>query len=183
MFKIKDEKVLSEAIDNLFEVYNESKSTEKLLEKCKNLIKDDNSTPEIIEKCIIFLNLIIENSEKNLFLKTKSHSSLLKNCLINIPLQLLLQKRKLLNGKDKNDYDKYIFTGNTTISDLKIIFGSLYDLPPNKVCFSLSEEYLNKIKDIENLENKKKYKSDLDETNSNDSLYELLLLKNNLVLI
>ncbi len=81
MFKIKDEKVLSEAIDNLFEVYNESKSIEKLLEKCKNY-----STPEIIEKCIIFLKLIIEESEKNIFLKTKSHSSLLKNCLINIPL-------------------------------------------------------------------------------------------------
>ena len=175
IFKIKDETVLSEAIKLIFQMYH--KNLEKLLEKCTNYIKDENATPEVINKCIILLKLIIVQSEKNIFFKTKSHLSLLKNCLINIPLEL--KHRQLLKSGDK---EKYMFLGNTTLNDLRIILSGLFDLPPKRITFSFSDEYLNKIKEIKNLENKKMFeRNHLDDEYNSYSLYELLLLKNNVV--
>ena len=175
IFKIKEEKILSVAINIIFHIYK-NKYLDKLLDKCKNLIIDENTETKIIDKCIKLLKLIIIESEKNIFFKQKSHLLLLKNCLINLPIEI--------NQRNLNDDDvkKYLLMGNTTLNELKIIVSKIFDLPPKNISFSLREEYINKLKEIKNLENKNIFeKRDLGENNNNTSLYEILLLKNNLI--
>ena len=144
ILRTKDQKILSISINILFQIYK-NKYAEKLLEKCNNLINGENSNPEIIEKCLMLLKLIIIESEKDVLFKPKSHLSLLKNCLIHLSL----------NSKNrKPDLEKSILFGNTTLNDLKIIISNLYEILPESAIFSLSEEYLNKVKEIKNIKNK-----------------------------
>ena len=51
IFQIKDEKTLSVGISKIFEIYK-NKNLDKLLEKCNNLIKEENATSETIDKCV-----------------------------------------------------------------------------------------------------------------------------------
>ena len=79
--KIKSEDILVYAINILFKLYS-TKFLPELLEKCTKLILEENSNPQIFQKCIKFLKLIIIESEKDSFIRPKSHLSLLKHCLI-----------------------------------------------------------------------------------------------------
>ena len=171
ILRTKDQKILSISINILFQIYK-NKYAEKLLEKCNNLINGENSNPEIIEKCLMLLKLIIIESEKDVLFKPKSHLSLLKNCLIHLSL----------NSKNrKPDLEKSILFGNTTLNDLKIIISNLYEILPESAIFSLSEEYLNKVKEIKNIKNKQLFEKEIDGSNNNDSLYELLSINNNII--
>ena len=171
ILRAKDQKILSISINILFKIYK-NKYAEKLLEKCNNLINGENTNPEIIEKCLMLLKLIIIESEKDVLFKPKSHLSLLKKCLIHLPL----------NIKNRNlDLEKTILLGNTTLNDLKIILPNLYEMSPESATFSLSEEYLNKIKEIKNMKNKQIFEKEIDESNNNNSLYELLSINNNII--
>ena len=136
IFKIKNVEVLSTAINMTFQLYK-NKNLDKLLEKCNNLIKEDNVPSEMILKCITLLRLIITESEKNKIFKPKSHSSLPKNCLINLPLKL--ERSRYLD--DGEDTDKHLLFGNTTINDLKIIISKMHKYPAKSITFELSDEY------------------------------------------
>ena len=178
ILKIKDEKVLSVAINIIFQIYR-NKYVEKLLDKCSNLMNEENSTPEVINKCIILLKLIIIESEKNTFFQPKSHLSLLKNCLVQIPLNLTNKSSAANKEGHKN-----LLLGNTNYNDLKVMLSKMYDIPPKSIVFSFSDDFKNKIKEIKNLEEEDKKifdKNHLDESNNNNTLFELLLLKNNLI--
>ena len=121
-FKIKSEKILSQAINVLFKIY-ETNFLPNLLEKCKELMLGENSNSQIFEKCIKLLKLIVVESEKKNFIKAKSHLSLLKNCLINLPLEIR-------SKQTADDYDKCILFGNATMNDLKLLVGNLYECSP-----------------------------------------------------
>ena len=64
IFQIKDEKVLNKAISVIFKIYKSKEQVEKLMNKCNDLIKDEKSTNEIIDKCFSILRIIIIESEK-----------------------------------------------------------------------------------------------------------------------
>ena len=168
IFQIKEEKVLSLSINVIFQLYK-NKYMEKLLEKCNNLLKGEDSKSEIIEKCLILLKLIIIESEKNCFFKPKSHLSLIKNCLINLPLKV--KGKKPIS--DDVDISKFLLLGNTNINDLKIILSKIYNISPEKLSFSFTEKYLKFLK-----ENKLNEKDKIDESNNNNTLYELIIDKN-----
>ena len=70
--KVKSEKVLSLAINILFKIY-ETNFLPNLLEKCSKLMLGKDPNPHIFQKCIELLKLIIIESEKNVFLKPRSH--------------------------------------------------------------------------------------------------------------
>ena len=167
IFQIKDEKVISVAINIIFQIYK-NKYIEKLLEKCNNLIKEESAKSEIIEKCILLLKLIIIESEKNCIFKPKSHLSLIKNCLVNLPLRI-----KDVPMKPDQDVNKFLLYGNTNINDLKILMCKIYNLPRKNIFFSFTERYLKFLK-----ENKLIEKDEIDESNNNNSLYELIVDKN-----
>ena len=168
IFQIKDEKIISVAINIIFQIYK-NRYIEKLLEKCNNLIKEENSKPEIIEKCIILLKLIIIESEKNCYFKPKSHLSLLKNCLINLPLRI-----KGVQIRADEDITKYLLFGNSNINEIKILLSKLYNIPPNYLSISFTVKYLSFLK-----KNNLTKKDEINETNNNNSLYELIVDKDN----
>ena len=163
IFQIKDEKTLSVGISKIFQIYK-NKNLDKLLEKMNNLIKDENATSETVDKCVIILKLIIVESEKNQIFRPKSHLSLIKNCLINLPLEMPEKQ-----NKNNDDINKYLLSGNTNFNDLKIIISKLYNIPPMGVSFEFTEKYLKSL-------NKKEEK--IDESNNNTSLCEIFLENN-----
>ena len=164
IFQIKEEKILSVAINIIYQIYK-SKNIEKLLEKISNLIKEESATSETIDKCITILRLTIVESEKNCLFKPKSHLALIKNCLINLPLDL--------EGKhtvDNDDTEKFLLTGNTNFNDLKILISKLYNISPLIISFEYSKNYLKLLK--------KDKKKKIDGSYNNRTLYELMLEKN-----
>ena len=108
----------------------------------------------------------------------------LKLKIVNIRIIKSTQNKFFLplNIKNRNlDLEKTILLGNTTLNDLKIILPNLYEMSPENATFSLSEEYLNKIKEIKNMKNKQIFEKEIDESNNNNSLYELLSINNNII--
>ena len=79
IYQLKDEKVLNTAITIILSLYKNKNELEKLLIKCKELIKDEKTTKEIIDKCFKILRTIIIESEKYNIVKIKSHSNLNKS--------------------------------------------------------------------------------------------------------
>jgi hypothetical protein len=139
--KVKSEKVLSLAINILFKIY-ETNFLPNLLEKCSKLILGKDPNPHVFQKCIELLKLIIIESEKNVYLKPKSHLSLLKNCLINFPLDLKNRPTRI----PQSEIDKILLTGNTTINNLKIISSKLFQTNPKALNIFLYEDFFEKIK-------------------------------------
>ena len=164
IFQIKGEKILSVGIKMIFQIYK-NKNIEKLLEKISNQIKEENATSETIDKCITILKLIIVESEKNCLFKPKSHLALIKNCLINLPLDLP-GKRTI----DNEDTEKYLLMGNTTFNDLKILISKLYNISPLIISFEYSKDYMKLLK--------KSKEKKIDESYNNTSLYEIILENN-----
>ena len=109
--------------------------------------------------------LIIVESEKKCLFRPKSHLSLLKKCLIHLPLEI--KEKKDVNNDDIN---KYLLLGNTTINDLKLLLSRLYSLPTQLLSFAYTDKYLQFLK-----ANNLNEKDDIDDSNNNDTLYELII--------
>ena len=159
IFQIKEKKVLYVAINFIFQLYKNE--IEKLLEKFISPLKEESNTLEKIEKCITLLKLIIIESEKQYISKPKSHLSLLKNCLIRIPLM----------KEGSND----LLFGNTSINELKVILSKIYNMSPDDISLRYTEKYLKFLKKNNLIE-----KEDVDESDNNSSLYDLLLKNDNI---
>ena len=171
--KVKSEKVLSKTMNILYKIY-ETNFLPNLLEKCTKLMLSEDSNPQIFDKCIQLLKLIIIESEKNVFFKPKSHLSLPKNSLINFPLDLRNKSTRL----DMNEIEKFVLLGNTTINELKIIEAKLFELPPKAFGITFSEDFYDKVNKNENVENKDLFKKkEFDESYNNIPLYQLLQSK------
>ena len=127
ILQIKDEKVLNKAISIIFNIYKSVKEIDKLLIKCKELIKyDDNNKDninEVINKCFKLLRIIILESEKNTITKIKSHFNLLKNCYIYLPVKITQKYSQYFyynNNANENvqtNNKAEVFYGNCTIND------------------------------------------------------------------
>ena len=175
ILKINDDVLLSTVTSILFPLYK-NKELDKLLDKCISYINDEKSTTEMINKSITLLRQIIIESEKYSYFNIKSHLSLLKNYIVNLPIKLKNTAENVSNIK------KHLLTGNTTIVDLKQIISSLYQIHPNWVKCSLPKEYINKVKELKNFKNQNLFKeTSISEDKNNISLNELLLLDEKLI--
>ena len=183
-FQIKEEKVLNKAISIIFNIYKSVNQIEKLLNKCKELIKEDennNNTDnnfninEAINKCFKLLRMIILESEKNIIIKTKSHFNLLKNCYTYLPLKLVPKYANYIyynnhaNISQINNNKTEVLYGNTTINELKELLIEKGKLPLKNIEIYLSKEYMNSIKNTT-----EENEFQLDETYNNKSLMEIL---------
>ena len=192
IFQLKDEKVLNKSIDILFNIYQNKAQTEKLLNKCNELIKDEKSTSEFIDKCFKILRTIIIELEKNYIPKTKSHSNLIKNSLIYLPIKLNPKYPSYFSNNENTDNFSEIFYGNTTLAEIKEFLIQKGRFPLKYIEIFLSKEYLTKIKEKEKISkknsNSKENKNDekellLDETYNNKSLLDILDKNYNLDLL
>ena len=191
IFQIKDEKVLNKAISIIFNIYKSKDETNKLLNKCNDLIKKENTTIEIADKCFKLLRMIIIESEKNSIIKAKSHLNLLKNNLIYLPLKIIPKIHHYYYNEKDNENDKEkiceIFYGNTTLNEIKEILIEKGKVPLKYIEANLSKEYMTKKMENEN-KNKNNNNKDikakgnkneeneflLDETYNNKSISEIL---------
>ena len=186
IFQIKDEKVLNKAISVIFKIYKSKEQVEKLMNKCNDLIKDEKSTNEIIDKCFSILRIIIIESEKKNIIKTKSHTNLTKNSLAYFPLKLnqkyasFFYSNSINDRNEQNENISEILYGNTTINEIKELLIQKSNIPLKYIEVSLSKEYLTKLKEEENKEKPKENKNEevqellLDETYNNKSIIEIL---------
>ena len=165
IYKIDDEKVLSFGIKIIYQIYKDN-NIEKLFKKCSSFINDENikTNDKLIEKYVSLMKLIIIESEKNILFTPKSHLSLLKNCLINLPFEIKGKEVKI-----HEDIDKFIILGNTNLIDAKILISKIYEIPYHLIQFSLTKNFLKLLK--------KNNKEDLtlDESYNNISFYELII--------
>ena len=195
IFQIKDEKVLNTAISIIFNIYKSKDETNKLLNKCNDLIKKEDTTIEIADKCFKLLRMIIIESEKNNIIKTKSHLNLLKNSVIYLPLKITpkIQHYYYPDNNNENEKDNIceIFYGNTTINEIKEILIRKGKIPLKYIEVNLSKEYMTKIKENENKNNDKNIKDNnkkeeneflLDETYNNKSISEIINNNSNIEL-
>ena len=184
IFQLRDEKVLNKAISIIFKLYKSKGQIEKLLSKCNDLIKNESTTSEIIDKCFKLLRIIIIESEKNHIMNTKSHLNLIKNNIYYLPLKLTQKNMHFYYNSSSSDNEDTnmteVFFGNTTLSEIKKLLIIKGKIPLKYIEICLSKKFMEKIKDNKNEEEKKKEnKKDendfmLDDTYNNKSIAEII---------
>ena len=175
LFQLEKEDLTQKLIYFIYNLYKDKKEIQKLLEKCVKRIKEiDNLTYKILEKCINILKFIIIESEKNEFIKPKSHFELLKECIINLPIEIKKNK--------KNNNDSFVLTlkkENENIIKNKLLYGNMHLIELKKEIKesqnfdskNLNVSYLYKDKN-NNIKTKV-----LDSSYNNKTLMEILNLK------
>ena len=150
IIKVKDGKV----INKLFNIINQIVPSEEINGIISDKINnedDGNKVKKLYELLILFL---IE-MEKNKIIDIKSHSSLLKNSIIRLPLEIKEMEKK----EDQNIVE--LFYDNTSLNEIKEILSKKYNIPM---------EYIETS--IINKNTKTKFK--LDYTYDNKSLREIM---------
>ena len=176
LFQLNKEEIIQKIIKFIYDLYQNKKEIQKLLDKCVNIIKDvDNINYNKLEKCIKVLKFIILDSEKKGYVQIKPHFYLLKDCIISIPLELKKVKRNnpnnmqtVLNLSRSMNTMKYfhvdLLFGNTTFMELKQIIAENNNIEEKKI----SVNFITK-------ENNNSQKNNiLDSSYNNKSLKEIL---------
>ena len=114
--------------NKLYYINNEEES---LLEKCLEEINKINENEKYIdnnklEQIINMINYIISESEKGRFTYIKSHSDILKEYIISIPL-ILNNENSSNEFEELSNEKKYLFYGNTKLSELRKIIHEKFD--------------------------------------------------------
>ena len=101
------------------------------MQKCLEEIDKINENEEYIdnnklEQIINMINYIISESEKGRFTYIKSHSDILKEYIISIPL-ILNNENSSNEFEELSNEKKYLFYGNTKLSELRKIIHEKFD--------------------------------------------------------
>ena len=166
ILKIKSDKVLPKAIHILYKIYSPN-FLSNLISKSSDLILNSDSK-EIFKKCIVLLEYLITESEKDNFIKPKSHFNLLRKNLVKFPIYL----NDPNNDLEPNKYEKMLIPSNTTMNELKIIVGKFCKIPPRTVSILIPEDFFQKSMEKDLFKNLKK--NELDDTFNNITLNEVL---------
>ena len=169
LFHLKNEKLIQKLINLIYELYKSKEEIPKLMDKCINILKnEENIAYTKLEKCIAILQYIILESEKSGFIQIKSHKNLLKECIINIPLEIKKNRNNtdimnLFNSsEEKNNKNKEIdlVYGNTLLMELKQIISEKHNLVEKtvNVTYSYKENGSLKTKILDSSYNNKSLK-------------------------
>ena len=132
---IKSEELSDELRKFLYnKLYNNNNEEGSLLEKCLEEIdkinfnenKENIDNNNKLEQVINMINYIISESEKGKFIYIKSHSDILKEYIINIPL-ILINENSSNEFEELSNEKKYLFYGNTKLSELRKIIHEKFD--------------------------------------------------------
>ena len=174
LFQLENEDLTQRSIKFIYNLYKNKNEIQKLLEKCVKIIKNtDNITYNILEKCINILKFIILESEKNELIQIKSHFELLKECVINISIELKKDNNNNMSNislilKPNKGFDnlirKKLLYGNMSLMELKMVIEENNNFDSK----SLNVDYVYKEKN-NNLKTKI-----LDSSYNNKTLLEIL---------
>ena len=171
LFELDSENLSKKLINIIYSLYENKNQIKVLLDKCVNLIKDfENITYNKLEVCINIIKYIIKDSEKNGIIQIKSHSDLLKDCLISLNMEIKKKNNSTFNffnsNKSNSQKNKGILYGNTILSQVRQILSEKYNmeekditinLKNDNVTTSLTDHFLNKnLKEIFNLNREEK---------------------------
>ena len=174
LFELNKEELIQKLINIIYNIYQNKDEIQKLLDKCVKIVKDiENITYNKLEKCINILKYIILNSEKEGYIKIKSHSNLLKDYLISIPLELKKNKKNNNDltiifsshhaNENKKNKSKGIFFGNTSLIEIQRIFAEKNNLEEKNIHINFSYKENNSLKN-----------KTLDSSYNNKTLKEIL---------
>ena len=161
LFKVSDEKTTRNIMDILLQICDDKKD---IIYKISDKLDETDYTNQfdinIIKKCYELLKIFFIETEKDLNIGIKPHFSLLKNCIIKLPLEIINKEQKSQNNKIE------LFYGNTTLNEIKELLMKKYEL---------NNEY------IETYIKKGENKIMLDYTYNHKSLYEILIEEFNII--
>ena len=175
LFDLNKKDLTEKLINIIYNLYSNKDETQKLLNKCVNIIKDiENITYNKLDKCINILKYIILESEKNGYIDIKPHFNLLKDCIINLPSEIKKNKKNnndLVNyymkankeNENNDNYSKNLLFGNTSLIELKKLLVEKKNLLENNLTISFYYK-----------ENKTYKTKLLDSSYNNKSLKEIL---------
>ena len=186
LFELKNEEIIQKLINFIYNIYQNKKEIKNLLDKCVDFIKDiENINYNKLEKCINIIKFIILDSEKDGYIQIKSHFGLLKDCILNIPLDLKPNKKVFNNphnfsfnlnkvmNKEKNSID--LLFGNTTIMELRQILADKFNIEEKNIYINFNEkENNNSANHISNNNNNSQNSKILGSSYNNKSLKEVL---------
>ena len=153
LFKVSEEKSIRILMNIILQMVNEKEVIYKINDQLDELDYDYEPDIKIVERCYKILKIFFIETEKYLSINIKTHFSLLKNCIIKLPLEL---KNK---ESDLREYYIECFYGNSSLNEIK--------------------EYLTKkfgihIKYIDTYVQKDNKQILLDYTYNNKTIYEIL---------
>ena len=161
LFEIDDEKTIKKILNILLQIYNNKKNYVDIkdiiykisdkLDECDYQYQNESDI-KIIKKCYELLKILFVETEKDLNIGIKTHSSLLKNCIIKLPLEIKNKESSEMNNIG-------LFYGNATLYEIKELLGKKY---------TISNEY------IETYIKKGENKILLDYSYNHKSLYEII---------
>ena len=123
IFKVNDEKTSKLIMNILLQIVNNERVLiNKINERLNELDYQDEIDIKIINKCYKLLKIFFIETEKNLFIKIKTHFSLLKDCLIKFPLEIENEEKKYRLDKIE------CFYGNSSLIEIKESLSGKYNI-------------------------------------------------------
>ena len=187
LFDLNKQDLTEKLIIIIYNLYSNKDETQKLLNKCVNIIKDiENIKYNKLDKYINILKYIILEFEKDGYIDIKSHFNLLKDCIINLPSELKKNKKnnndivsyymKANKENENNDnYSKVLLFGNTSLIELKKLLVEKNNLLENNltISFYYKENKTYKTKLLDSSYNNKSLKEilNIDTEKNNENIF------------
>ena len=123
LFKTDDEKIIKIIMNIFLQILQDEKLIiYRINDQLNELDYEDENDVKIIKKCYEILKIFFVESEKNLTIKIKTHYSLLKDCIIRLPLEIENEEKKF-------DFSKIeCFYGNSSLNEVKEILVKKYGI-------------------------------------------------------
>jgi len=129
LFEVDDEKIIKKILNILLQIYNDKNEDVdikdiiyKISDKLDECDYQNESDITIIKKCYELLKILFIETEKNLNINIKPHFSLLKNCIIKLPLKIINKEESVKNNNIE------LFYGNATLYEIKEQLWKKYEI-------------------------------------------------------
>ena len=129
LLEVENEKIIKKILNILLQIYNNDQEGNADIKEIIYKISDkldecdyqyqNESDIKTVKKCYELLKILFIETEKDLNISIKPHFSLLKNCLIKLPLEIK-------NNEDNTKNDIELFYGNSTLYEIKEQLGKKY---------------------------------------------------------
>ena len=150
--QINNQELSNELCLFIYKLYFDNNRDIQLLENCVNGIKkinydindNVNDNDSILQKYIDMINYIITQEEKGKYIHIKSHSDILKEYIVNIPI-ILNNQNSANKFAEATKIKTDLFFGNTNLYELEILLHKKYDNFASDINITLEDsEKLNK---------------------------------------